>query len=738
MRGLVYNGAARPDRPKPDRLPGGTIEVPIKLRILLCVLGLQIIGFGLLIAYQASQAETAMAALRTQQVAAVFDASLREIDATTGLIERSVLDLATAGETFHLLAGSQPADSLEAPIRRQLIAHFERFPAALGGGLWYEPRQFDPQAERYGPYAFRRDDEVVFTWDLNSESYDYPRQQWYLHGLPADWPRDRPREQAVYWTEPYYDEAGSLALMMSAVAPMRDAGGRLIGVATVDWSMEAMRAQVAGIRVTPGAGAFLLDRRSGRFVSFTLDDHRVMQPAANLDWTASLLAGSAEGMGELASVRYGSRDYRVYYRDAGAGLLFGVMLPHEEVLAEVQQMRDRTLLTGVLIALGFLLAMAIALAYAFRPFSRVLALIGDSIRHGDDGTLRLTPVTYTAGNEFDPIIKALNEVYAAVDAYTRRLSEANQHLSEQRSEIEQLNASLEQKVAERTRELAAKNSELQASLRELGDTQQQLFDAEKHAALNRLVAGIAHEVNTPLGVALTAGSHLAEEARRLETLLASGNIRRSELDAFVEECRESLGIIEFNLDRAASLVRGFKQISVDQSSEARRCFALGDYIADILLSLRPQLKRTRIEVRVDCPPAVVIDSYPGAFSQVLANLVMNSLAHGFTDGEAGRIDIDVSMHDDGVRLRYADNGRGIEPAHLSQIFDPFFTTNRQGGGSGLGLHIVYNLVTRKMGGQVHCESAPGAGVRFVLELPLSAPEPSANAEAADEPVVSGG
>ena len=181
---------------------------------------------------------------------------------------------------------------------------------------------------------------------------------------------------------------------------------------------------------------------------------------------------------------------------------------------------------------------------------------------------------------------------------------------------------------------------------------------------------------------------------------------------------ESAEILQANLRRAAELIRSFKQVAVDQASEEQRKFDLAGYLEEILTSLQPRLRQARHRIRVECPPGLVLESYPGAFSQIITNLVMNSLVHAFPEGTSGEIRIEARREDGTLRIEYSDDGRGIEPEVLPHIFEPFFTTRRGQGGSGLGLHIVYNLVTLTLGGTIFASSHPGQGATFVIRLPL--------------------
>ena len=286
--------------------------------------------------------------------------------------------------------------------------------------------------------------------------------------------------------------------------------------------------------------------------------------------------------------------------------------------------------------------------------------------------------------------------------------------------LRRMNEDLEDRVTERTAELNETNQSLQQTLETLKQTQTQLIQSEKMASLGELVAGVAHEINTPIGIGVTAASHLSEIADNLQRAYDAGEMTRDDFEKFVTGQKQAVKIVLNNLRRASDLIKSFKQVAVDQSSQDRRSIRLGEYIDEVLLSLNPQLKKTRHQVTLDCDAAIEIDTYPGAISQIVTNLVMNSLVHAYVDGEKGNIRIAVVNGGDRVLLTYSDDGCGIVPENLSRIFDPFFTTKRGTGGSGLGLNVVYNLVTQTLGGSIRCASEPGYGVRFEIELPLEA------------------
>jgi len=265
-------------------------------------------------------------------------------------------------------------------------------------------------------------------------------------------------------------------------------------------------------------------------------------------------------------------------------------------------------------------------------------------------------------------------------------------------------------------------SELEETLQRLRDTQRELVNSEKMAALGQLVAGVAHEVNTPLGIAITATSGLAQETQTLLKKFEGGQLQRSEMEAHFTFSDEALRLLGRNLQRAAELVRTFKHVAVDRSSDGRRKFQLNEFIAELLPSLALLWKHRPVQLEVQCEPDLTLDSFPGALGQVLTNLVQNALLHAFPGDRHGQMRLLASADGDArVRIEFCDDGIGIQAKHLPHIFEPFFTTRRGHGGTGLGLQIVFNLVSEKLGGSVQAFSDTAAGTRFVLNLPRLAP-----------------
>ncbi len=277
--------------------------------------------------------------------------------------------------------------------------------------------------------------------------------------------------------------------------------------------------------------------------------------------------------------------------------------------------------------------------------------------------------------------------------------------------LEEANRNLEEKVRERTEELTH-------TLNNLKTAQKQLIESEKMAALGGLVAGVAHEINTPIGNSIMAASVLTNETNSFLNAYQNGTLKRSLLNTFLEKAKLSSEIILSNLNRAGELIQSFKQVAVDRTNEIPRTFPVKQYLEEILISLEPQLKKTNHTVMILAEDELLINSYPGAFSQVIINLVMNSIIHGFQGEEKGELSFNFYQEENNLIMEYWDNGCGIPPENMSKIFEPFFTTSRSQGGSGLGLHIIYNLITQKLQGTIDCESEVGKGTKFIIKLSL--------------------
>ncbi|MPZ38874.1 MAG: HAMP domain-containing protein [Rhizobiales bacterium] len=319
------------------------------------------------------------------------------------------------------------------------------------------------------------------------------------------------------------------------------------------------------------------------------------------------------------------------------------------------------------------------------------------------------------------LMTAMHAIVAGHYGQTVRDTDARDEIGEMARAVEVFR---ENAIAKRQAEIELKSAKenAESALRELQETQRSLIEAEKLAALGGLVAGVAHEVNNPVGISLTVASSFARRCDQFSTEVRDGAVRKSRLDEFISGSQEAAKQLVANLNRAADLIQAFKQVAVDRSHAERRVFELGEATEQIVASLLPALKRSAISFSVDIGEEITMDSYPGPYGQVLTNLALNALAHAFPDRRAGSMRLAIRR--DGpnhVQIEFADDGIGMNEETQRRAFEPFFTTRRSHGGTGLGLHIVFNIVTRRLGGRLRLDSALGRGTTLWIRLPLTAP-----------------
>lgn len=336
----------------------------------------------------------------------------------------------------------------------------------------------------------------------------------------------------------------------------------------------------------------------------------------------------------------------------------------------------------------------------------------------------LTETTSKVASQKDYSVRADiasdDELGALSESFNRMLEELEHYdieRKEQEQEILRLNQSLEKKVELRTEELNTTNQKLSSSLSQLQNTQKQMVEQEKMASLGSLVAGVAHEINTPIGIGITAISHLEHIIEDIEEPFKQGKLSKGKFESALDNLKECHDLVYTNLDRAAQLVKSFKMVAVDQSSEEMRLFNLKSYVNDIITSLRPELRKKQLRLNLEIEDSLFLNSFPGVFSQILTNLIMNSVIHGFKKEASGAIYILAKLEDNQLIIDYRDDGKGIPESVASKIFDPFFTTNRDTGGSGLGTHIIYNLVTQALHGTITLANDSHKGAHFVISIP---------------------
>ncbi|MDF1693969.1 MAG: HAMP domain-containing sensor histidine kinase [Zhongshania sp.] len=355
--------------------------------------------------------------------------------------------------------------------------------------------------------------------------------------------------------------------------------------------------------------------------------------------------------------------------------------------------------------LGLIVVASILLAFLFSswvgkqlliPIYGLLEVIG-SVRRNQDYCSRAEKF---ADDEFGALCDNFNDMIADIERRDREVLSARRELELRVCEVD------------------VSNRELSGTLQRLKQTQQQLINNEKMASLGALVAGVAHEINTPVGVGVTAASTLKSNTDAVQKRYQNGELTQSALQLYWEQTAAASQMILGNLERAAGLIQSFKLVAVDQSNSEVRRFNIKEYMAEVLRSVNPQIRKAGLEYCLECEEDLVICSYPGALSQIVTNLVMNAIYHAYPNGESGCLSLNIQGLPSGeIKLQFTDDGRGIPAENLSRVCDPFFTTRRGRGGSGLGLHIVYNLVTQQLCGKIKIDSEEGKGTSITLLFP---------------------
>lgn len=315
----------------------------------------------------------------------------------------------------------------------------------------------------------------------------------------------------------------------------------------------------------------------------------------------------------------------------------------------------------------------------------------------------------------------LGNLSSSLDATRKALQRTFKELEEKNKQLLEYSTTLEMKVRERTHELEYANQHLETALSNISNAQTELARIERMAALGSMVAGVAHELNTPLGNCLLVASTLADETNQFMAMMNQGPMKRSDLSKYIETTNESTKLLLRGLQQSARLVGEFKQVAVDQSSTQRRTFSLEIMLGELAALLQSSLRKTPYTLELEIPDDIELDSFPGPLGQVFTNLVNNAVAHGFDGLDKGNMRCIAQKQGDHVLISFEDDGKGIPPEIIKRIFEPFFTTKFGQGGSGLGLSITFNIICNVLGGEIRVSSTLGQGTRFDISIPLIAP-----------------
>ncbi len=507
--------------------------------------------------------------------------------------------------------------------------------------------------------------------NISGDDYDVKKRPWYKVGMNAE---------GTVFTPPYVEWI-TRRVVISSIRALRE-NNEVYGFVVVDIVLEDIPNIFDENRLFEGDHSFLITG-DGTYVY-----HEEAQKVLNSKYTdkedpLSEYSEVIEGLsGELVSIEYKDSPY------------FLTSYPVNDLGWKVVNLIDKTRINekileitnevSTIFFLGIIIAM-LMVYYLVKSSTKPYRVLVDHGKNIEDGNLSDNiPMEYLIRtDEMGDLSRSFQVI---IDTF--------------RTE----NDTLEQKIKE-------KNNELEAQY-------QHILESEKAASLGNLVAGIAHEINTPIGNSLSTSTYLERVSIELRDKYNSGNLTKNDFLGHMEIQMESLDILIKSLERAAAMISSFKQVAVDQSSELKYPFDLRENFEGIILSLRHEYKRSKHQVINACDLGIEIDSYPGAFGQILTNLIMNSLKHGFCNKEAGIIKISAEKSIDSLTITYIDDGVGMTQEVQANMYDPFFTTNRTSGCSGLGMHIVYNIVTQKLKGNIKCESQLENGVRFIIKIPL--------------------
>lgn len=654
--------------------------------------------------------------IQEQQVKTSFDLGTLNLNTIVESMENSALNLANFSAEIYQLKQTFPQMDTDKVFKAVLFDTFTIIKKSIGGGVWFEPFQLDPNIQWYGPYVYREGADLKFTWELSTPEYDFHNQSWYTEMfVPGNL-----NANGVYWSEPYYDDAGTNALMVTVTAPIYD-DKQIVGVTTVDWAIDHLKGELLNVEFTENSSAFLIDKSSELFLSFPDAPDVQLKSVSNFQWGQALLADTKPNqIHRVEEVTFGEFEGTIFYVTTISDLVLGIFLPDEDYMKFINEVTSRNLQFSVLFSIFFLIIVIVLLNRLFAPFSQIMNAIKTSISFDDkSNVLKVSAIKESKDKEFLSIIQALNHVYDEINHHADMLSKSNFELREKQYEINELNLHLEEKVQARTRELETKTEELVDVLESLKDAQAQMILMEKNAALGQLVAGVAHEINTPVGVCITAASVLLERYQNFTKRFDDNEVTRADLKGFTKNVGDTLELLMASLEKTTRLIDSFKQVSIDQSNEKARNFKVLGYMEMIIESLMPLIEKAGVSVKFEIDSRLTIFSFPGVLSQVLNNLIMNSVQHAFTEVEKPEISISAHLNQDThtLEITYQDNGTGMESRVKDKVFEPFFTTKRGKGGIGLGMHITFNLVTQKLKGNIELDSEINKGTQVYISIP---------------------
>ena len=422
------------------------------------------------------------------------------------------------------------------------------------------------------------------------------------------------------------------------------------------------------------------------------------------------ISNKIDQISQLSTIQYQNNHLELIVKISQGQQTLGYLFIQSSLLEKQSFIRKLTYMTLAFLVLTLMLAFAVS-QWLFRTTTQPMVKLIDDISKISQSRNYQTQLTRQPYKELDILTKSINVLLLRTDKHVSNFVEEQEH-------VESKNQALENRLSARTDALKESNQELLSTLEKLHEFQDQLVETEKMASLGDMVAGIAHEVNTPIGLGVTASSLLADKLSEIKMAFDNQTLKSSQLKKFLIDSDENVAIIFRNLERAAKLISSFKKVAVDQSSAESRTFNVSGLVDEVLLTISAKIESANVNVKVNCPEELYITSKPGPINQILINLILNSIFHAFDGLDNGTITINIMNLSDQLHINYRDDGNGIDESIKAKIFDPFTTTKRGSGGSGLGMHLVYNLVTQALDGHITLEEEEERGVSFDITFPV--------------------
>ncbi len=564
-----------------------------------------------------------------------------------------------------------------------------------------------------GTYSLMRQDETTaFKLNIYAGEDEKTDQIASYEGYnPGERPWYKPvkNNPVIQWSPIYINVDEKNESTISTIAPIIDKVGVFKGVAELDVKLNGINQFLANDK-TKGTGLIYIVDRDWKLVaqsgkSQTLKaregDPSSAEPLLAIESEDIVISDSAKHLrksmnhfDDVVRVKLGDQSYYLLGKEVDARLNLGWKIIAAIPEADIMDTVKNNLILSIFVMFTVMIVGTIGSLLMIGRFANPIISVAKAAVDISEGHL---------GNDIPLSKHSLFETHELITAFNRMSSQIKSNLEQLDVMHHREKSLLEAAIAERTTELER--------------TMKELVDREKLASLGSLVSGISHEVNTPLGVSVTAASFMEEANAHVKALLVNNQMTKQDLLKYIDNMEESTAILNTNLTRAASLIKSFKEIAVSQSSEVLEYFDFEAYIGMVITSLKHEYKHTNHTFTVACRESITINSYPGVWSQIFTNLIMNALTHAFINQKEGIISIVVIESDNSLIVEFSDNGSGIDEVHRDHVFDPFYTTSRGTGGSGLGLNIIYNLVTGILRGSITLETEKGIGTKFVITVP---------------------